>query len=361
MDMNRFHTGEIIRKIGLFFKKFRVVLAKVKNETNYLQNRHYVRSHKIIIQLRNQLGNHMFIYVLFLQLKSAGKDVTIDNDTNMRIGQPFYNKFLLSNAFSIYVPEADQDDIDALLDSGIHKTDKLRRKLFGKHPKKLQEFDDFAFDKRFLAAKSGYFTGWYQNTQYFNGIEDKIRESFQFRAIPLKNRKALEMEKEIKNNVYSVSIHLRFGDYLDKYNKPNFENFSTKAYYRSAILKICDSFPCTDFTFFIFSDDSLMAAEFIGNVIPDIDKEIKTVVVNVCSKEYSWIDMYLMSLCHHNIIANSTFSWWGAWLNTHPDKIVISPSLWYRREGKTYSAIWMENAIQIDPDGNIVQLSKPAG
>ncbi len=83
-----------------------------------------------------------------------------------------------------------------------------------------------------------------------------------------------------------------------------------------------------------------------------LDREIRAVYVDVCSEADSWIDMYLMSLCRHNIIANSTFSWWAARLNPRPEKIVISPELWIRLEGRTYPAIRMENAVYIDAKGN---------
>ena len=96
-----------------------------------------------------------------------------------------------------------------------------------------------------------------------------------------------------------------------------------------------------------------MASEYIGKLTAGMNREIKTVIVNVCTEEDSWIDMYLMSLCHHNIIANSTFSWWGARLNANPGKIVISPAFWARKGEKLYPGIMMKNIIRIDSQGNI--------
>ena len=75
------------------------------------------------------------------------------------------------------------------------------------------------------------------------------------------------------------------------------------------------------------------------------------VVVDVCSEDNGWIDMYLMSICRHNIIANSTFSWWASWLNENPDKVIIGPTIWYKNDGKHYAGPQIDSMIQIDSRG----------
>lgn len=77
------------------------------------------------------------------------------------------------------------------------------------------------------------------------------------------------------------------------------------------------------------------------------------IFVDVCTEKDSWIDMYLMSLCHHNIIANSTFSWWAAYLNQNPDRIAVSPAWWFRKDNKDYHGPLVNNSIQLDCTGII--------
>ena len=120
---------------------------------------------------------------------------------------------------------------------------------------------------------------------------------------------------EIKSRT-SVSVHFRLGDYFK--HAPN--DLLSNHYYLTAMQAIKSKFP--DAHFYIFSNDTNFVKENIK--IPFEH----TFVEHNNTKETSFWDMYLMSLCKHNIIANSTFSWWGAWLNQNPDKIVITPSVW---------------------------------
>ncbi len=197
----------------------------------------------------------MFIYVLYLKLKSLGREVSIDTVTQKRTRDKSFSKDLLPNAFGISLPEADEDDIAALLDNGNRRSDRLRHRLFGTWKKGVHEFDYYQFDERFLTEKSGYFTGWYQNEEYFRGIENEIRESFSFRAIPESNRAAAEMKRRIQNAELPVSIHFRFGDYLKKASLERYGGICTGAYYLSAVEMIIRAFPQHTPTFFIFSDD----------------------------------------------------------------------------------------------------------
>jgi len=147
--------------------------------------------------------------------------------------------------------------------------------------------------------------GYWQSEKYFNDCEDEIKELFS---------PTLDIQKYIDERYGdlisdSTSIHVRRGDYL---NHPNHHPVCSIDYYLSAIEKIGGH------KFTIFSDDIKWCKEiFEGDAFTFIEGE------------HDYIDLWLMSQCKNNIIANSSFSWWGAWLNNNKDKKVIAPKLWF--------------------------------
>jgi len=135
-----------------------------------------------------------------------------------------------------------------------------------------------------------------------------------FRFDPAKvSAKTRETADEIVRE-NSISVHIRRGDYLKPVHQASFGNICTPEYYRTAIRTICKRVEKP--VFYIFSDDIPWAKANLGSTAHYIDWN---------TNENAWEDLYLMSLCKHNIIANSTFSWWGAWLNRNPDKLVLCP------------------------------------
>jgi len=165
--------------------------------------------------------------------------------------------------------------------------------------------------------------GYFQNDQYFKNIVSEIRNDFSFKK-PLTG-KNIDLSKKIKTSE-SISIHIRRGDYLT--NKNATSNFITCNidYYKNAIEYISDRINNPEF--YVFSDDPV----WVKNNINFVDHPVSYIDWNNGSDSY--IDMQLMSLCKHNIIANSSFSWWGAWLNSNMEKIVIAPSKWFQEEKK---------------------------
>lgn len=174
------------------------------------------------------------------------------------------------------------------------------------------------FDNRFtsLSEKSTLY-GYFQNENYFKDISHQLRLDFTF-------KKALEGKNaEIQNTIEfhnSISLHIRRGDYLN--NNSNLKVLDI-TYYQKAIQII--SSELKNPYFFIFSDD-------INWVKENLDLKFNHIFVDWNTNQDSYIDMQLMSLCKHNIIANSSFSWWGAWLNNNPSKLVIAPSTWYKND-----------------------------
>ena len=157
--------------------------VRIKNGIRYVRNRHSDRN-RIVLQLRDRLGNQMFIYALYMKLKSMGRDVTID-DTSMiaecENGRVFDNTDLI-RTFGITYDRASDHQIEALRDTGTHKSDRLRRRLLGAQGIICTESKDFAYDETLLKTRKGYFEGYFQNTRYFSDIESEIRKAFQFHA-----------------------------------------------------------------------------------------------------------------------------------------------------------------------------------
>lgn len=163
--------------------------------------------------------------------------------------------------------------------------------------------------------------GYFQNPKYFGGYEEVIKTDFTFRY-PLDTRNK-ELSKKIRES-NSVSIHIRRGDYLTNEQARN--NFATCSleYYQIAIEYILQR--VDNAQFYIFSDDIDWAKNnlsFANNLVEYVDWN---------NNKESYKDMQLMSICKHNIIANSSFSWWGAWLNNYKSKIVIAPNQWFNKE-----------------------------
>ena len=158
--------------------------------------------------------------------------------------------------------------------------------------------------------------GYWQGERYFNDYEKEIRNDFRFiKLLDKKNRDILN----IINKTNSVSIHIRRGDYVFDKKTKEFHGLLPVEYYKKAI-KIINK-KIKNSKYFVFSDDP----EWVKNNLK-IDSAIY-IYWNKGRKNY--IDMQLMSNCKHNIIANSSFSWWGAWLNCNPNKIVVAPQKWF--------------------------------
>ncbi|OAV72399.1 Glycosyl transferase family 11 [Bacteroidales bacterium Barb6] len=141
-----------------------------------------------------------------------------------------------------------------------------------------------------------------------------LRKSFQFNR-SLLSHKTNNILPDIESS-QSVSIHIRRGDYLQGDNINVFVNLCASSYYKNAIHYIEENI--NNPSFFVFSND----IDWVKNNM-DIPN---ATFVSWNKKEDSWQDMFLMSMCKHNIIANSSFSWWGAWLNNNEDKIIIALS-----------------------------------
>lgn len=251
----------------------------------------------IIVRLIGGIGNQMFQYAL-------GRCLAQKNNTELKLDiSDFYKypdrKYML-DIFNIEAKIATQDEINEL-----------------KSRNYVKEKNSY-FDETILNLPDNiYLEGYWQSEKYFKDIEDIIRKEFSFKEQPdEKNQKVLDNI----NNTNSVCIHFRRGDYTSSLRTKLFHGFCSNNYYKNGMKIIQKN--VTSPHFFIFSDEPEWVREHLK-----INYEFSVVDINPPEKGYE--DLRLMLNCKHFIIANSTFSWWGAWLASNPRKNVIAPKKWF--------------------------------
>lgn len=261
-----------------------------------------------LIKMTGGLGNQLFIYAFYMQMKCLHPNTRIDLSDMMHYhvhhGYELHRIFptLPYNEFCIN-----------------QKLKKVIEFLFFKTL--LERKQDLSTLRAFFCKRLWpliYFKGFYQDERYFKPIEADVRRAFTFNP-ELCNEQTKALAARITADPKSVSLHVRRGDYLQPSVWRNTGCVCQEPYYRDAIKAM--SARVSNVRFYVFSDDIEWARAHLP--LPT-----DTVFVSHNSGFDSWQDMYLMSLCRHNIICNSTFSWWGAWLNAHSDKTVMAPSQW---------------------------------
>lgn len=199
------------------------------------------------------------------------------------------------------------------------KSDGLLRyslwRAFGQNPRFVRE-RGLGFNSGFFSQRPNiYLHGYWQSQNYFGSDIAQLRRDLVFTtALDQSNA---DMAARISDANVSVAVHVRRGDYLAS------GSFAacTPEYYRTAVSALHSRLD-SDLTCFVFSNDP-------GWTRDNLDLGQETVIVDINDEKTGHFDMHLQSLCAHNVIANSTFSWWGAWLNPNPDKIVVAPKNWF--------------------------------
>lgn len=265
-----------------------------------------------IVRFLGGLGNQMFQFAFYKALENNFKNVRAD--MSQFDSYDLHNGYELENIFHIKTDKASSFTIH-LYDPAYRSwwIRKIRRVLRLKYAYR-EEKRWFGFESDIFEDKEDrLYWGYWQNTEYFKKINHEIRQCFQFKLIlEDKNAEILKLIQQTE----SVSVHIRRGDYI---NNPFFGGICDKEYYLKALNMINEK--VANPIFFIFSNDMDWCKENLP-----IQNELHYIFWNTGSS--SAIDMHLMSNCKHNIIANSTFSWWAAWLNTNKDNLVISPANW---------------------------------
>lgn len=272
----------------------------------------------IVVKLKGGLGNQLFQY-------AAAKQLSVKHETPLKLDLSFleadasgYTKrdFELDK-FKINIEMATFEEIEALrkknLKNFLQRTQQRERK--------------FGLFKTNLKIKNDcYLNGYWQSENYFEDIKEIIREEFVFKEI-LTGVYFTELQEKITTS-NSISLHFRRGDYITDEKANGYFGVCPLEYYQSAVRLI--SARIHDPELFIFSDDIPWVKSHFHTQCP------VTFVEHTDNSLHS--DFRLMSMCKHNIIANSSYSWWAAWLNPNKEKVVIAPQKWYENKRKQRQA-----------------------
>jgi hypothetical protein len=176
----------------------------------------------------------------------------------------------------------------------------------------------FHFDPEVLRLPDNvYLDGYWQSEKYFADVADVVRSELTVAIEPDdKNRQMSEMIRKSE----AVSLHIRRGDYVSNPVMNRFHGLCSLEYYQKGMEMVFSK--TKNAHFFVFSDDPAWAKENVNS-----DHPLTFIDFNGAERAYE--DLRLMSLCKHHVIANSSFSWWGAWLSRNPSKVVVAPAKWF--------------------------------
>ncbi len=278
----------------------------------------------IIVKLMGGLGNQMFQYAFgFKQSKK--------NRINLLLDLEYFNKITSTDTpreygldvFNIQARIASRKELSMVSFPSYGRKAFLAKqikKIFIRNLEKYSYYKENGFeydplsnvDKDFI-----YYEGYWQNEKYFKEYKEDLLTEF---TLIEKLNSNTEYFKRIIQREKSISLHIRRGDYVNNAETNRYHGTCNIDYYKKAIYyfqqKIVNPF------IFVFSDDIKWAIDNLkdkGNII----------YVDLSDNVPDAEEIYLMSQCKHNIIANSSFSWWGAWLNQNPGKIIIAPTKWF--------------------------------
>jgi hypothetical protein len=267
----------------------------------------------IAVKLMGGLGNQMFQYAI---ARACTNNVHLDLSFFRNHSGP--TETFTSRNFSLNIfPNISYQEMSVLnrfLYLKEFRIPLVRRiiKLLGGNCHVIRQFENEYIS--FKREKNLYFDGYFQSEKYFAPIRDILLHDFEFPNLDVENSK---WEKQILNDPNAVSVHIRRGDYL----KPavlEYHGLIPERFYIEAMNKIRAMHP--NATWYVFSDDLPNAKQLF--------KPIDCCFFIEGNNQQEWKDMALMAACRHHIIANSSFSWWGAWLSKHSG-ITIAPKNWF--------------------------------
>ena len=281
-----------------------------------------------IVKILGGIGNQMFQYAFLLALKAKYNEEFLI-DTSIFDTWKIHNGYELENVFGIKEKRATPADIRRV--SWYFKKYELRRSVSLYFPKRTAclEKSPYHFYPEFQNVEGdAYYDGYWQYYKYFETVKDVVLSAFQF--APDTNTRNIDLIRDMSNQDF-ISIHVRRGDYLES---PEYAGICDIDYYKEAIRVVTEKIAAP--TFLIFSNDINWCKQHISPLL----NGHPTTFVDWNVGKTSFRDMELMSMCKANIIANSSFSWWAAYLKKTADKLVVAPRKWTNRK--------MEFAVQPD-------------
>ncbi|MEP7269491.1 MAG: alpha-1,2-fucosyltransferase [Saprospiraceae bacterium] len=265
----------------------------------------------IITRIKGGLGNQLFQY-------AAARSLAIKNNTILKL--EVVEEPAAIHQMNIEAEIATTKEITELYPQSFFI--KIFNHLQINPSKKYFKEKSFHFDSSFFNLGANvYLNGYFQSEKYFYTIKDLILNELTPRHSLIQNVMPLSMKLVNEN---SVSIHIRRGDYLANKAILSYHGILPLEYYIQAFKIIISKIPNP--SFYIFTDDNKWVKENF--------KFTQATIVSNNLSQTSIEDIFLMSKCKYHIIANSSFSWWAAWLNNNPDKIVIAPNKWFNNGPK---------------------------
>jgi hypothetical protein len=287
----------------------------------------------VLVHLMGGLGNQLFQY-------AAGKALSIRLAVPLKLY--FEDHYRLANrsyalgVFDIEEHFPTRNELnDYLPAKGIERRIK---KLFNvSYTGKLyRDKELFCFDNQFMEIRDGVFlSGFWQNKNYFESIEHLLRKELVFK-VPADYTNQNKIN-EITSREISVSIHVRRTDYTN----PASGLYALPTDYYSAAIKTLEKRLSSPPFYYVFSDDVEWALQ---NFMVLLGNRFELITNN---REAAHEDLRLMAACHHHILANSSFSWWAAWLNTTRNKIVVAPKEWMKGVTIADEALFTKNDVLI--------------
>lgn len=289
----------------------------------------------IIVKLRGALGNQMFQYAFGRALSIEKKQLLLIDDFNLSEYAQAFGKYTSSRMYrlgSFDIKGLKLPCRSGIIAGGFKKLGKTFVKI-----EKIENQDPI-FDQqlyiRALDSKDVVLDGHWFSEKYFKKYSAEIKKDFDLSKYEKDDKTHLLQEISEGN---SVSLHIRRGDYVTNPIVAKRQNIITMEYYRNAIKYIQGKEK--EIKIYIFSDD-------INWVKQNVVFDVPTAFING-NINNPILDLYLMSKCKHNIIANSSFSWWGAWLNSNKEKIVISPKYWFSNNTPSTDDIIPESWVKL--------------
>ena len=271
-----------------------------------------------IVKILGGLGNQMFQFALYKSLQQRFPEERVLIDLHCFNGYKKHRGFEIGKVFEADYEAANWFEVARIAYPYPNfQTWRISSRLLPVRKTMLKEKPDFTFEPTALTrTQSTYYDGYWQHEDYFKDVRDVILKTFNFPVFT--DERNLQAAERLQNS-NSIAIHVRRGDYThDKL----FHDICGLSYYERAISRMRQTTDCE--LFCVFSDDMAWSRQHIAPLL-----EGRPVIYADWNRGADTVqDIHLMSLCRHFVIANSTFSWWGAWLNQNPEKQVIAPQKW---------------------------------
>ncbi len=278
----------------------------------------------IIVRLLGGLGNQMFQYAF-------GRRLALLNGVPLRLDMRFLEpqrtpagdtmRYYQLDGWRIQATIAGDSECDQLTWENrprrVHRAYRLFQQVLPYSLRRLGLERSRRYEPSWMKCKASiYLNGYWQCWQYYGVIRTQLLEEFQ-PLLPLDERNQRMADQILA--VQAVAVHIRRGDYLSNPNAARYHGVCSIGYYRRCMENMIREFPPANF--FVFSDDLEWSRRNLPTQFP-------MTFVDVNKSRADHLDLHLMSLCHSFIIANSSFSWWAAWMGNRPGKVVYAPVPW---------------------------------